>query len=313
MAKAEVLLQSQVRAPSEASRRTGMPENSNQQDFEIRPLPHYERWISAFVLVAVLGGFVYVLAGAQIKWSTIPQYTTSTIILSGIGGTMYLTIGSMALGLLLGVIVAIARGSQNSVVRNAAAVYVWLFRGIPALVLVLLWFNIALVVPNVWLPFIFYGSTNDIVTPFVAALLGLALTESAFMSEIIRAGIISVDSGQIEAAKSIGLSPWKITKRVVLPQTLKVVIPPTGNEFIAMLKYSSIAYVVAYQELASQSAKIYTQNLQVIEVLLAATIWYVALTTIFSILQHWIEKSLQDTSGGSMARRMLRNLTPGRL
>lgn len=288
-------------------------ESSKQQDFEIRPLPHYERWISAFLLMLVLGGIFYVLAGAQINWSTIPQYATSTVILAGIGGTMYLTIGSMALGLLLGVIVAIARGSQNAVVKNAAAVYVWLFRGIPALVLVLLWFNIALVIPNVWIPFVFYGSTNEIVTPFVAALLGLALTESAFMSEIIRAGIISVDPGQIEAAKSIGLSPWKITKRVVLPQTLKVVIPPTGNEFIAMLKYSSIAYVVAYQELASQSAKIYTQNLQVIEVLLAATIWYVLLTTIFSMMQHWIEKSLRDTSGGTMSRRMLRNLVPGRM
>jgi|APAra7269096819_1048525.scaffolds.fasta_scaffold11234_2 polar amino acid transport system permease protein len=286
------------------------PPASLPEDFEIRPLRHYERWVSAVIVAAIVAGLVYVLAGAQIRWSTIPGYFVSTIIIGGIAGTMYLTIGSMMVALVIGVAVAIARGSDNSVVRNTAACYVWLFRGIPALVLVLLWFNIALVIPHVRIPFIFDGSTNDIVTPFVAALLGLALTESAFMSEIIRAGIISVDNGQIEAAKSIGLSPWKITKRVVLPQTLKVVIPPTGNEFIAMLKYSSIAYVVAYPELASQSAKIYTENLQVIEVLVAASVWYVVLTSIFSVIQHLIEKRLKETgSGRPLAGRILKNFS----
>jgi polar amino acid transport system permease protein len=177
------------------------------------------------------------------------------------------------------------RLSHNPVTSTVSWFYIWLFRGTPVLVQLLIWYNLALVFPTM-----FGHSTSDIMTPFVAALLGLGINEGAYMAEIVRAGIGSVDHGQTEAAHALGMTSGQTLRRVVLPQAMRVIIPPTGNEFINMLKTSSLAYTIQYSELLLSAVSIYTRNLQVIELLFTVSLWYLLLTSVFSIGQYYVER-----------------------
>lgn len=262
------------------------------RNFTVVPTRHYGRWIAAALIVGALVLAAAVFLQADIDFGLVLSNLTIPLILKGLGGTLLLTFASMAVGIVLGTIVAVANQSRNPVVRGAAVLWIFLFRGVPALVQMLLWFNVALVLPVINLPFMEPIQTNQLITPFLAALLGLGLSESAVMAEIVRGGILSVDKGQTLAAQSIGMSPIKTMRRIVLPQAVRVIIPPTGNETINMLKFSSLAFVVAYLELLSAAARIYTNNLKVIELLLTATIWYLVLTIIFSTGQYFIERRL---------------------
>ena len=212
-------------------------------------------------------------------------------MLTGLVHTLLLAIACEALGIVLGTILATMRVSANPVASWTAWAYIWIFRGVPVLLQLLLWYNLALVVKTIAIPGLFSVPTNQIMTPFVAALLGLGLNESAYMAEIVRAGFNSVDKGQIEAAYAIGLTPGKTLRRVTLPQAMRVIIPPTGNDFINMLKETSLASVIAYLELVQAATNIYSRNLEVIEALLAAAIWYMILVTLASIGQHDIERA----------------------
>ncbi|OCG75597.1 amino acid ABC transporter permease [Microbacterium sediminis] len=273
------------------------------------PVRHYGRWITGAVVLALLGAVIYAFSQADIQYGQTLRFLTVDTILEGMVGTLVISVAAQALGIVLGVVAAVMRLSANPVARWVAGGYVWLFRGTPVLVQLLLWYNLSLVFPEV-----FGMDTNTLMTPFLAALLGLGINEGAYMAEIVRAGIGSIDQGQIEAAKAIGMRPGRTMRRIVLPQAMRVIVPPTGNEFINMLKTSSLAYSIQYGELLLSAVKIYSNNLLVVELLLTVSIWYLILTTVFSIGQYFLEQRFHysSVSDASSVGDILKRILPGR-
>jgi polar amino acid transport system permease protein len=201
----------------------------------------------------------------------------------------------MVIGIVLGVILALMRLSSNLLLSTTSWVYIWFFRGTPLLVQILFLNFIGALYPTIDLgipfgPSFIHLHSNDVITPFVAGLLALGLNEGAYMSEIVRAGIISVDEGQFDAAKAVGMTQGQTMRRVVLPQAMRVIIPPTGNETISMLKNSSLVYVIAVTELLYSVQLIYSVTYQQIPLLIVASIWYLAATTVLSIGQYFLER-----------------------
>src|SRR5438270_6492066 len=221
-------------------------ESLRSRRLNVRPLPHPWRFVSAGIVIAFLAFIVLSFAHAQIDWSVVKQYLTTETVLIGLEHTVLISVLAMVLGLLLGVIFAIMRLSANPVTSAVAWLYVWLFRGTPVLLQLLLWFNLALVWPTISVPGIFEDRTVNVISPFVAALLGLGVNEGAYLTEVVRAGILSVDEGQWAAASTLGLSRLQTLRLIVLPQAMRVIIPPIGNESIGMLKFSSLASVISY-------------------------------------------------------------------
>lgn len=263
------------------------------------PVRHYGRWISAVIVLVLLGLVVAAFANADITWPTVGRYLNHETILTGAVNTLWITLLSMLMGVVLGTVLAVMRLSKNPVMSSVAWGYIWIFRGTPVLVQLLIWYNLALIFPTLDLGF-YRDEMTDVMTPFLAALLGLGLNEAAYMAEISRAGIQSVDEGQTEAAHALGMTGPRTMRRIVLPQAMRVIIPPTGNEFINMLKTSSLAYAIQYGELLLSATKISSRNLAVMELLLVATVWYLVLTTIFSIGQYYLERHFQRGSSRSL-------------
>lgn len=279
-------------------------------DITAIPVRHPGRWIGAGVVLAFLGFIVWAFAHSSIAWSVIPEFLFSAQLSVGAVNTVIISVLSMVVGLVLGVLSAVMRQSDNPVLAWVAKGYIWLFRGTPVLVQLLLWYNLSLVFPTIPLTNI---QTNAIMTPFLAALLGLGINEGAYMAEIVRSGLASIDDGQLEAAAALGMSPALTLRRITLPQAMRVIIPPTGNEFINMLKTSSLAYSIQFYELLQSSTRIYTRTLAVIEMLLVASIWYLALTSIFSVIQYGVEKHYAKSDGArSLWATVSGNLTLGR-
>jgi polar amino acid transport system permease protein len=276
------------------------------------PIRHYGRWILGAVVLVILAAILRAFAKADIDYHLVWQYFHDPTILGGVVNTLKLTLVSMALALVLGVLSAVMRQTQSPVLRWVAAGYVWLFRGTPLLVQLLIWFNLSLIFNTLTIPGVYSAPMNQVMTPFVAALLGLGVNEGAYISEIVRGGILSVDNGQREAAAAIGMSRAKTMRRIVLPQALRVIVPPLGNEFIALLKYSSLAYAISYSELLNSANKIYTVNFKVIELLFTASLWYIVLTTVFTMLQQLLERRLSRghvSSMPSLRSRLRTNLS----
>jgi polar amino acid transport system permease protein len=260
------------------------------------PVRHPWRWVSALVVVAFVGSIVYALATApSLQWSYVANWFFSGRIRSGLITTIELTAAAMAMGVVLGVILAVMRLSPNPVVSSASWTYIWLFRGTPVLVQLIFWDNISLLFPRITLgipfgPAFYSADINSVVTTWIAALLGLGLNEAAYMAEIVRAGIISVDHGQTEAAQALGMTRLQTMRRIILPQAMRVIIPPTGNETISMLKTSSLASVIALTELLYSSQLIYSVNYRTIELLMVASIWYLMVTSVLTVIQYYIER-----------------------
>jgi polar amino acid transport system permease protein len=238
---------------------------------------------------AVRSGFIDV---AQVR-----RYQFNSLILQGLRATVVLAVAAQATGIALGVVFAVLRQSKNVVASWLSAAYIWFFRGTPVLVQLFFWYN---GVPSVWkrvtiaLPFthttLYSARTVDFMTPFMAAFLGLALNEGAYMAEIVRAGILSVDDGQVEAAHALGMTPLLTMRRIVLPQAMRVIVPPTGNEFISMLKTTSLASAITYGELLRRASDIYSTNLDVVPLLVVASLWYLLLTTVAGTGQYFLER-----------------------
>ncbi len=208
------------------------------------------------------------------------DYLFADVILRGVWITIQLSVLSQAIGIGLGLIAAIMKTTRSVTLNAIANFYIWFFRGTPLLVQLIFWFTaLPRLVAYDW----------AVLSPFQAALLGLSINEGAYMAEIVRAGIQSVESGQLDAAKSLGMTNLMAMRRIVLPQAVRVVIPPTGNEFIAMLKNSSLASVIALQELLGASRAVYARNFRTQELLAVASIWYLAMTTVFSLAQARLE------------------------
>jgi polar amino acid transport system permease protein len=249
------------------------------------PVRHYGRWVSAVAVLVAVGGIVYAFSQAKIDYGTTGQFFTASNVIHGAARTLLISVLAQAMGIVLGVVFAVMRLSKNPVTSTVSWFYIWLFRGTPVLVQLLIWYNLALVFPTV-----LGHQTSDLMTPFVAALLGLGINEGAYMAEIVRAGIASVDEGQTEASQALGMTRQQTLNRVVLPQAMRVIIPPTGNEFINMLKTSSLAYTIQYGELLLSAVSVYTRNLQVIELLFTVSLWYLLLTSVFSFGQYFLER-----------------------
>jgi polar amino acid transport system permease protein len=261
------------------------------------PVRHPGRWITA-VVVAFLAIVVVhsVATNPRFGWGTVGHYLFSSRILHGLRVTLELTAISMAIGIALGIVLAVMRLSRNPLVSGGSWVYIWFFRGTPVLVQILFWSFISALYPriSVGIPFggpeFVHANANTLITPFLAAILALGLNEAAYMAEIVRAGIISVDEGQTDAASALGLTRLQTMRRIVLPQAMRVIIPPTGNETISMLKTSSLVSVIAYPELLYSAQLIYAVNYQQIPLLLTASIWYLAVTSVLSIGQYYVER-----------------------
>jgi len=251
---------------------------------------HWQRWITATLIVAVLALIGRAFAYGQIEWSYVGRFLTVPVILQGITNTMIMAVLAMSLGIVLGVIIAIMRLSANPVFKTVAAGYTWLFRGTPLILQLLLWFNIALVFPTIGIPGIWSGRAVDIMTPFLSALLGLGINQGAYTSEVMRAGILSVDTGQYEAAQAIGMSRLKALRRIIFPQAMRVVTPPLSNEFIGMVKATSLASVIQYPEVLHNAENIYYANSRVIELLIVAGLWYILVVSILTPLQMLLER-----------------------
>ncbi|WP_246136705.1 amino acid ABC transporter permease [Leekyejoonella antrihumi] len=228
-------------------------------------------------------------------WHVVSQFFLSHEVLHGLIVTLELTVIAMAIGIAGGVLLAVMRLAINPIVRWVAWSYIWFFRGTPVLVQLLFWFNLSYVFPQISLGIPFGPSwinlnANSLITPFIAAFVGLGLNEAAYMSEIVRAGILSVDEGQTEAASALGMNRILLMRRVVLPQAMRVIIPPTGNETISMLKTSSLASVITVTELLYSVQLIYASTYQIVPMLLVASLWYLIVTSVLSVGQFYIER-----------------------
>jgi polar amino acid transport system permease protein len=237
-----------------------------------------------------------VATNPRFQWGVVGDFLFDSRILHGVRVTIELTVIAMAIGIVLGVVLAVMRISPNPLVSGGSWVYVWFFRGTPVLVQLLFWQFVSALYPklSIGIPFggpeFASGNANHIITPFTAAILGLGLNEGAYMAEIVRAGILSVEEGQTEAAQSLGMTRLQTMRRIVLPQAMRVIIPPTGNETISMLKTSALVSVIAYSELLYSAQLIYAENYRQIPLLLVVSIWYLVLTTLLSIGQYYLER-----------------------
>src|SRR3989440_7807530 len=260
------------------------------------PVRHYGRWIAAAVIAVIVVALGKSIATNQrFQWDVVRHYLFTSNILDGLVVTLELTVLAMAIGIVLGIVLALMRLSQNAVLSTASLFYIWVFRGTPVLVQILLWYFVAALYPTVDLgipfgPAFVHLDTNSLITKFVAAMLALGLNEGAYMSEIVRAGIISVDEGQTDAAQALGMTRLQTMRRIVLPQAMRAIIPPTGNETISMLKTTSLVSVIAYTELLYTVQLIYAVNYRQIPLLLVASIWYLIVTSILSVGQYYVER-----------------------
>jgi polar amino acid transport system permease protein len=274
------------------------------EDIKAVPVRHVGRWIAAVIVIwfgAAIIRSIVSGAGARgvpnsgFQWHVVGHYLFNSTILHGVVVTIYLTVLCQAIGIVLGVISAVMRLSPNPIVSGASWLYIWFFRGTPLYVQILFWYNIAALFPVIALgipfgPSFVHGSANTIITPLVTAMLALGLNEGAYMSEIVRAGIISVDEGQTHAAQSLGMNRLQIMRLIVLPQAMRVVIPPTGNETISMLKNTSLLVAASYGELLFAAQTIYNANYKVIPLLIVASIWYLVMTSVLYVGQYFIER-----------------------
>jgi polar amino acid transport system permease protein len=280
-------------------------------DIKAVPVRRPGRWLAAIVVLVIAASVIrFAITDSAIQWHTVGQYLFNSEILKGAVATLYLAVLAMLMGVILGVILAIMRLSPNPILKSASWLYIYFFRGTPLLVQMVFWFNVAALFPapnhliDIGVPFgpaLVHPDANKLITVFVAALLALGTNEGAYMAEIVRAGIISVPEGQSEAAASLGMSRLQIMRRIVLPQAMRVILPPTGNEFISMLKNTSLAAVISFGELYYQAQSIYSANYDTIQLLIVISIWYLAMTSIAYVGQYFLERKFGQ--GFSRAQR----------
>ena len=265
---------------------------------EIRAVPvrHPGRWLAAaIVLVLAVAGVRSVVTNPRFEWGVVGEYLFDERVLEGLRLTLELTVIAMAIGVLLGIILAVMRLSPNPLVSGGSWLYIWFFRGTPVLVQLIFWYYIAALYPKISLgipfgPSFVHPDANSLIKPFTASILGLGLNEGAYMAEIVRAGIISVDEGQGDAARALGMTRLQTMRRVVLPQAMRVIIPPTGNETISMLKTTSLVSVIAVADLLYAVQNIYSSNFKTIPLLIVASIWYLVCTSILYVGQYYLER-----------------------
>ncbi|MFJ9518319.1 amino acid ABC transporter permease [Kitasatospora sp. NPDC101801] len=265
-------------------------------ELPVVPARHPWRWLAGAAAVVVVAQFVHGLAtNPGWDWPTFRAFLTTDTILRSVGVTLQLTLYGTVLGFLVGAVVAFLRLSRSPILQTIAWVYVWAFRSIPLIVQLVFWFNLSYLYKRfgIGIPFgptVLSFETMDLLGALGAAVLGLALHQAAYAAEIIRAGVISVDAGQLEAAAALGIPRFRQIRRIVLPQAMRSILPNAGNEVISLFKGSSIVYVMAIGELFYQVQVVYGRTGRVVPLLMVATVWYVVLTTLLSFGQYYLER-----------------------
>ena len=267
------------------------------EEIKAVPLRHPWRWVSVAVLAVVVAMLVNgVVNNPAYRWDTVGQYLFDQRLTRGAVVTLELTVLSMACGVGLGILLAVMRLSPNPILSSAAWVYLWVFRGTPVYTQLVFWGLISVLYPRIGIGIPFgpeFASfqTTTVITFFVAAVIGLSLNEAAYMAEIVRAGILSVDEGQSEAAGALGMRRSMVMRRIVLPQAMRVIIPPTGNELISMLKTTSLVVAVPLTvDLYATSREIALRLFQPVPLLICAAIWYLAITSVLMVGQYYLER-----------------------
>ncbi|SDQ13935.1 amino acid ABC transporter permease [Microbacterium sp. cf332] len=280
---------------------------AGEAPLRVVPVRRWGQWLVSVIVLLLAALLVQSVAtNPNFEWAKVWGYFLDGRILRGLGTTLWLTVVAMLIGVAIGVIMAVGRQSRNVVVSGAASAYVGFFRGTPLLVQLIFWFNLAALYPTLQFgipfgPVLAEADTNTLITPMLAAILGLGLNEGAYMSEIVRAGLLSVDPGQTDAAEALGMRRRQIFRRIVLPQAMRVIIPPTGNETISMLKTTALVSVIAIGDLLFAAQTIYSRNFEVIPLLITVSIWYLLVTTVLSVGQHFVERRF--TRGDRRAER----------
>jgi polar amino acid transport system permease protein len=254
------------------------------------PVRHPGRYVSAAIALGLLGSIIYAFAQGNINWGAVPEYFFNGRVIEGLLNTLLLTIVSMLIGIVGGILLAVMRLSKNPVTSSIAWFYIWFFRGTPVLVQLFVWFNLGIVFTYINLGPIYKDYWSVFMTPLLTALLGLGLNEAAYMAEICRAGLLSVDEGQTEASHALGMSHAKTLRRIVIPQAMRVIVPPTGNEVINMLKTTSLVSTVQFVDLLKAAQDIGQRAGSVVEMFFLASAWYLILTSIFSVGQYYLER-----------------------
>ena len=284
---------------------SGAPRSGEQQESwagtQVKAIParHPGRWVATIVVLYLVVALIHAAAtNPNLDWGVVNRNLFDGFVLKGVLNTLWLTFLSMVVGVVLGTILAVMRLSPVPVVSGTAWVYIWFFRGTPVFVQLLFWGSIAALTGRhvaVQIPLagvvLFHTTITNLVPPLVAAVLGLGLNEGAYMAEIVRAGILSVGEGQSEAAASLGMTRLKTMRLIVLPQAMRVIVPPTGNETIGMLKTTSlVGATIAYPELTYVVTQVYAVNFLIIPWLLIASIWYLVMTSVLTFGQYYIER-----------------------
>ena len=265
-------------------------------DEVVVPVRHPLRWVATACVLAVAGLVAYALVtNVAFQWDVVGNYVLSPEILTGLLTPFELTVVAMVIGLVLGTVIALMRLSSNPLLTSVSWFYTWFFRSIPVLVQLIFWFNFGALYKTVTLgvpfgPDLLTAHTNDLITPMSAALLGLGLSQAAYTGEVIRAGIVAVDAGQTKAAKALGMSSFLVFRRIVLPQAMRLIIPPVGNELISMIKNTSLVSVVALAELLYSAQLVYSRTYQTIPLLVVASLWYLVVVSLLSVGQHFLER-----------------------
>ncbi|ROQ66105.1 amino acid ABC transporter membrane protein (PAAT family) [Streptomyces sp. 840.1] len=264
------------------------------------PVRHYGRYVSAVIAIAALVAIIYAFSQGKITWGAVPDYFFDDRIVKGVGQTLLLTALSMVIGVVGGILLAVMRLSKNPVTSSIAWSYIWFFRGTPVLVQLFVWFNLGLVFQYINLGPIYKDYWSSFMTPLLTALLGLGLNEAAYMAEICRAGLLSVDEGQTEASHALGMSHAKTLRRVVIPQAMRVIVPPTGNEVINMLKTTSLVAAVQFYELFKYAQDIGQASGAPVEMYFLAAAWYLIMTSVLSVGQYYLERYYARGSSRSL-------------
>ncbi|PYC79501.1 ABC transporter permease [Streptomyces tateyamensis] len=266
------------------------------------------RVLTAVLLAVAAAAVLESLArNSAFQWAVVGHYFTSTAVLDGLLLTLWLTAATLGAGFLLGTLLAVCRMSDNPVLRGLSWAYIWVFRSTPPLVQLLFFFNIGALYPtlSLGLPFggpqLLHARTVNLLGPTLTAVIGLTLLEAAFAAEVVRAGILSVERGQLEAAQALGLGRLRVLRRIVLPQAMRVIVPAAGNMLISALKGTSIVSVLAVHDLLYSVQLVYNQTYQIIPLLTVATLWYLVVTSVLAVGQHYLERHFArgERSGGA--------------
>ena len=256
------------------------------------PIGRLILWAVTAIIVVDFG--LIVARNENFGWPVVAAYFFDRTVLNGLSVSLGLTVVAMVIGTALGLVLAIARLSKDTLASSSASLFIWFFRGTPLLVQLIFWYNLSTLFPQISLaipfgPTLASWETNAVITPVTAAIVGLALNEAAYMAEIIRGGLLSVDRGQAETAEAFGMTKGRALWRIIIPQAMRSIVPPTGNQLISMIKATSLVSVIAMADLLYSVQSIYNRTFEIIPMLLVAVLWYLLITSILNVGQSYIE------------------------